>query len=110
MPIIKRETVVAANDSVDNIITGSIYEFLPFNAALSIGNNGSATGLVITINTGSDTVQEESPANVSTVSPVIPDDMDVQDVAAAGERLVIKARNTTGGALTLRTLVQITPL
>lgn len=110
MPIIKRETAVAANSTVENVITGSIYEFLPFNAALSIGNNGSATGLVITINTGSDTVQEESPANVSAVSPVIPDDMDVQDVAAAGERLVIKARNTTGGALTLRTLVQITPV
>jgi len=110
MPIIKRETSVAANSTVDNIIDGSIYEFLPFNAALNIGNNGSATGLVVTINTGSDTVQEESPVNVNTVFPVIPDDMDVQDVAAAGERLVIKARNTTGGALTLRTLVQLTPV
>ena len=110
MPQIRRETSIPANSTVDNIIDGSIYEFLPFNAALNIGANGSATGLVLTVNSGSDTVLEESPVNVSTNFPVIPDDMNIQDVAAAGERLVLKARNTTGGALTLRTLVQITPV
>lgn len=110
MPIIRRETSIPANSTVDNIVTGSIYEFMPFNAAISIGNNAAATGLVVTVNTGSDTLQEESPAFVSTSFPVIPDDMDLQDVTAQGERLVIKCRNTTGGAVILRSLVQITPI
>ena len=110
MPVIRRETSVPANDTVDNILTGSIYEFMPRNAALSIGNTASAAGLLVTINSGSDTVLEEAPVNPTTNPPVIPDDMDVQDVAAAGERLVIRARNTTGGALTLYTLVQISLL
>ncbi len=110
MPIIKREIVLAANEVVDNIWSGSIYEFLPWNASINLGLTASATGLVATVNTGSDTVQEESPVNILTRFPVIPDDMDIQDVAAAGERFVVKVRNTTAGALTLRGLAQLSPV
>ena len=110
MPLIKKEINVAANATVDNIFAGSIYEFLPWNASISLGMLGSATGLVATVNTGSDTVQEESPLSVGTVMPKIPDDMDVQDVAAAGERFVVKVRNTTGAALTVRAIAQIQPI
>lgn len=110
MPLIRKEQSIAANATLDNVVSGSIYEFLPWNAAINIGLNGSATGLVATINSGSDTVLEEAPVNVSTAFPVIPDDMFAQDVAAGGERLVIKVRNTTGGALTLRSLIQFTPV
>lgn len=110
MPIIRKEVSVAANSTIDNLFTGSIYEFLPYNAALNIGITGSATGLVATVNTGSDTIQEESPVNILTTFPKIPDDMDIQDVARGGERLVVKVRNTTAGALTVRALVQISPV
>lgn len=110
MPIIRKEVSVAANATVDNLVTGSIYEFMPFNAALNIGITASAAGLVATVNTGSDTLLEESPVNPTTTFPVIPDDMDLQDRTLAGERLVIRIRNTTGGALTVYLLVQISPL
>ena len=110
MPIIKKEISIAADATNDNIFSGSIYEFLPWNASINLGMLGSATGLVATVNTGSDTVQEESPLTVGTVMPKIPDDMDVQDVAAAGERFVVKVRNTTGGALTVRAIAQIQPI
>jgi hypothetical protein len=110
MPLVRREQTIAANAVLDNVLDGSIYEFLPWNAAINIGLNGSATGLVATINSGSDTVLEESPVNVSANFPVIPDDMFAQDVAAGGERLVVKVRNTTGGALVLRSLIQLTPV
>lgn len=110
MPMIRKEVSVAANSTVDNVISGSIYEFLPWNASLALGTSGSATGLVVTINTGSDTVLEESPVPPTNHFPVIPDDMDVTDVAAGGERLVVKVRNTTGGALTFFLLVQLQPI
>ena len=42
--------------------------------------------------------------------PLYPDDYLVPDVAGGGERLVIKARNTSGGALTLFYAVRVTPL
>ena len=110
MPIIRKEVSVPANATIDNLVTGSIYEFMPFNAALNIGMTGSATGLVATINTGSDTLLEESPLNVKTTFPLIPDEMDLQDRTLAGERLVMRIRNTTAGALTIRALVQISPI
>jgi hypothetical protein len=110
VPIIRKEVSVAANSTVDNLVTGSIYEFMPFNAALSIGMTGSATGLVGTVNTGSDTLLEESPLNIKATFPLIPDEMDLQDRTLAGERLVVRVRNTTAGALTVRLLVQISPV
>lgn len=110
MPLVRKEQAIAANAVLDNILTGSIYEFMPWNAAVNIGLNCAATGLVATINSGSDTVLEEAPINIIDAFPKIPDDMFAQDVAAAGERLVIKVRNTTGGALTVRSLIQLTPL
>jgi len=110
MPLVRKEQSILAGAVLDNVMTGSIYEFMPWNAAVNIGINGSATGLVATINSGSDTVLEEAPINVSTAFPVIPDDMFAQDVAAGGERLVIKIRNTSGGTLVARSLVQLTPV
>ena len=110
MPIIRKEISVAANATVDNVFTGSIYEFLPWNAAINMGITGSATGLVATVNTGWDRIQEEAPVNILTTFPVIPDNMDIQDRARGGERLVVKVRNTTAGALTVRVLAQLQPI
>ena len=110
MPIIRKELSVAANSTVDNVFTGSINEFLPWNAAINMGITGSATGLVATVNTGSDTIQEEAPCNILTTFPVIPDNMDIQDRARGGERLVVKVRNTTAGALKRNPAAVTTPL
>lgn len=110
MPIIRKEVSVPASGTIDNLVTGSIYEFMPFNAAINVGLTASATGLVGTINTGSDTLLEESPLNIKATFPIIPDEMDLQDRTLQGERLVVRIRNTTAGALTVRLLVQISPL
>lgn len=61
MPMIRKTASVAGGATLDNIISGSIYEFMPWNAVLNIGVQGSATGLVVTVNSGSDTIMEESP-------------------------------------------------
>ena len=110
MPVIQKEISVAANDTVDNVISGSSFEFLRGNAVVSIGLAGSATGLVASIQSGSDIVLEEAPLLVKTSMPTIPDDMYYNDVGVLGDRLVIRVRNTTAGALTLRAIVQVTPL
>lgn len=110
MPVIQKETSVAANATVDNLISGSSFEFLRGNAVVSIGLVGSATGLVASIQSGSDIVLEEAPLLVKTTMPTIPDDMYYNDVGVLGDRLVIRVRNTTAGALTARAIVQITQL
>lgn len=110
MPVIQKEVSVAANATVDNLISGSSFEFLRGNAVVSCGIVGSATGLVASIQSGSDIVLEEAPILVKTTMPTIPDDMYYNDVGVQGDRLVLRIRNTTGGALTVRAVVQITPL
>ncbi|GAG71890.1 unnamed protein product [marine sediment metagenome] len=112
--MIRKITSIPANSVVDNLLTGSIYEFMPWNAAVNLGvlaAAGAGPGdLQVTVNSGSDTVMEEAPVNNLARFPVIPDDMDVQDIAAGGERLVVKVRNTTAGALECFWLVQLTPI
>lgn len=110
MPVIQKEVSVAANDANENILSGSAFEFLRGNAVVSIGLAGSATGLVANIQSGADIVLEESPLLVKTTMPTIPDDMYYNDVGVQGDRLVIRVRNTTGGALTVRAIIQVTPL
>lgn len=109
MPVIMKETSVGATSSNDNLVSGSAFEFARTRQIVSIGITASATGSFVTIQSGSDVVLEESPPYVAAVFPVIPDQMFYTDVMEAGDRLVIKARNPTAGAITLRTIVQITP-
>ena len=110
MPVIQKELLVAANAVVDNLLSGSAFEFLRQNAVVSIGLTGSATGLVANIQSGADIVLEESPLIVKATMPVIPDDFAYNDVGVAGDRLVLRVRNTTAGALTVRAIVQVTNL
>ena len=110
MPVIQKEVSVGANAVVDNILSGSSFEFLRSNAVVSIGLTGSATGLVANIQSGADIILEESPLLVKTTMPTVPDDMYYNDVGVQGDRLVIRVRNTTAGALTVRNITQVTPL
>jgi len=105
-----KESVVAAGAVNENILAGSAFEFARQNSLVSIGLNQSATGGFATIQSGSDIVAEEFPPPIATVYPIIPDGMYFSDVAAAGDRIVVRYRNPTGGPLTVRCVCQVTPL
>jgi hypothetical protein len=109
MPVIMKETVFAAAGTVDNVLTGSAFEFARQNELVSMGLVATAAGAFVTITSGSDVILEESPVPIqATGFPIIPDSMYFSDVAAPGDRLVMKVRAT--GALTVRSVTQITPL
>lgn len=110
MPVIMREVSVGAGLTDPNLLTGSTFEFMRGNVYLSIGVTAAATGTFVTIISGSDIVLEESPPNVLTRYPIIPDEMYFNDVATLADRLVISARNPTGGAVIHRVVVQVTNL
>lgn len=108
MPVIQREVLIGANAVNENILSGSAFEFLRSNAVVSIGLSQSAIGLVANIQSGADIVLEEASLEIKTGFPIIPDEMYYNDVGVAGDRLVIRVRNTTAGALTVRAIVQVT--
>lgn len=110
MPTIQNSVSVAANSTNDNVITGSQFEFLPYNAKLDFGLCGSAAGLEVDVYTGQDTVAERYAVNTQNRFPINPDDFVLSDIAMAGERVKVRARNTTGGALTLFYSININPV
>jgi hypothetical protein len=110
MPVIQRSESVAAGATVQNTIAGSAYEFARSRQVVSIGVTQSATGMFVAIQSGSDIVSEEFEPFILTTPPIIPDHMYYNDVMEIGDRLVIRVRNPTGGALTIRTLVQISQI
>jgi|SRR5215831_3592496 len=110
MPMIQVTGSVAANSVNDNVITGSQFEYVPFHAAVEFGLVGSAAGLLADAYSGSDMVCEGMAISTQNRFPVFPDDYPLTDVAAAGERLKVRIRNTTGGALTYFVGIRITPV
>lgn len=110
MPVIQKEVTVPANGTVDNVLSGSAFEFLRANSVVSVGVTAAATGCVVNIQSGADIVLEESAAYIKTQFPIIPDEMFYNDVGVAGDRLVVRIRNTTGAGIVARVIAQITPL
>jgi hypothetical protein len=110
MPLIQQSVSIGASSVNDNVLAGSQFEFLPYNAALRFALNGSATGLVADVYSGQDVLTEQMSVNTLNRVPINPDDFLLTDVAAGGERIKVRVRNTTAGALTLFFAVIIDPI
>lgn len=114
MPTIKRTSSLAANATA-NPLVGSQYEYLPFDAlvqaAVRVGTAGAVRASMFS---GTDVLLEDAEVDeLAATTPIrFPDDYDIQDVAAAGERIGITLRETAGalGPTLVRTVVRITPL
>ena len=110
--MIKTNQAVAANATVFPW-QGNQYEFLPFDAAVSIALLADAGDtLIASVFSGSDVLLQSSQLDALAVATPItyPDDYSLQDVAAAGERLGCDVTENAGLAAVLRTAVQIIPL
>jgi hypothetical protein len=110
MPVIQRETSIGIGLTNDNLLSGSAFEFARQNSLVTMGVTQSATGMFVTINSGADVIAEEFAPVIATRFPIIPDEMYYTDVAVTGDRLVIRVRNPTAGALTARCIVQVSAL
>lgn len=107
MPMIVIEQSVAAGAVNNNLVAGSAFEFARGRQVVSMGWGQSATGGFMTLQAGADIVAEEFSVPILTRFPLIPDEMYFTDVMENGDRLVSRYRNPTGGALTVRGIVQM---
>jgi hypothetical protein len=107
--VIQKETSVAAGAVNDNLFSGSAFEYIRTPGVVSIACVASATGGFITIQAGPTLILEESPPTLKTAMPVVPDDFLYQAAVVPGDRLVLRARNPTGGALVFRAVAQVAP-
>ncbi len=111
MPLIRVTQLMTANGTADPL-SGSQYEFLPWPAVVRIAMVSTTTGVVATVSSGSDILQEEGPVGGGGTIGVFPDreNFDLEDVAAAGDRLKIGLRETAAGTPSVMILVDLTPL
>lgn len=111
MPIIRDQTDMAIGATAFPL-QGSQYEFLPFDAVVEFAILADGTDVNVSVSSGSDILQESAEVDQLAVATPIqyPEDFTLRDVAAAGERLGVRATNDSGAARILRTVVRITPL
>lgn len=107
MPMIMPEVSVAAGAVNQNVVAGSAFEFARRRQIVSMGVAQSATGMFCTLQAGADIIAEEFSLPILTRFPIVPDEMYFTDLMEPGDRLVIRVRNPTGGALTFRGVVQL---
>jgi len=94
-------------------LDGWQYEYLPWPAEVSVLARATAIAMVNTYTSGSETIVEESPVQAGGTAGVIPAPLNtpVQGWhAAAGDRLKLSYRNTSGATITLDGIIEIVPL
>jgi hypothetical protein len=116
MPSIRDERAVAAGTNVANILAGSQFEFMavPSHIAVYAVMDTADAGSVFLDASFGNVIEGDSmaiPLFTLTLGPNTNEHQLVSAVAAAGDRLVIRIRNTDAiNAAATRTLVKITPL
>ena len=111
MPLIRFQEEMAVSGTATPL-SGSQYEFLPWPAVVRIAMNAEDGLVVATVSSGSDVLQEEGPVSIRETAGIFPnrENFDLEDVAAAGDRLKIGLRNTGAGTPEVLGLVDLTPL
>ena len=114
MPSQRFNTVFAANQVIQNILAGSQFEFIGTPSRVQIyAVADTGTGPVdceVTFGQELQIPASPLPAVAVGTGPVAPDNLLIDDIAAPGDRIVIRQTETGGAAAAARTLVVITPL
>lgn len=113
MPTVSESALsVAANAKSTNRLSGTDIDFLPFDAALELFAKASATGLNATLSIGGEVVVNDQPIPFTGTAGTlaIPDNLMDSVAAAAGAKVTLSFRNTTGGAITVDYVVKASPL
>jgi len=112
MPLISDTTSLLTGATVDNILAGSQFEFLPYDAFLEFGlvGDGVLGDFVVDVYSGQDVLLESGAISILNRVPIYPDDFSLNDAAGGGERIKIRVRNSSAGTLVINTVVKITPI
>jgi len=99
---------VPANDTIPNVLTGEKFERAPGNAMGACYNTGSATGLKATLNVGGNSVSDTVNVGAANRTPVVPDDLLIDDwEAPSGDLIQLTVENVTGVALTYQWRIEL---
>lgn len=106
-------TGLAAGASSGNVMAGSANELIKGPSLVKFYACSSATGIAAEAKSGNDTLLEDGgTSNIPQANrfPIDPDDIVAKDVATLMDRLILKFRNLSGGAIDVYWAVEVTPL
>lgn len=111
MPQYNFSVSVPPNSSVSPLNTWQ-YRFPPKSALISLILNAAATGLVMNLTTGAESiVQADSVVSAGGTAGVLPSSFGqnpIVDQVDAGEEIVLTVRNTTAGAVICNGIIEMT--
>lgn len=112
MPTIPTQTAAVAAGGSSNLLSGHLFETMPYDCQVQIAIVAETAGLLASVQSGTDVLQDDGPVIVVAANgmPRFPDDFYLEDVASKGEKLTIRVRNPTAGAINARAVVRLTPL
>lgn len=103
-------TVVAANTRSANLLAGKNEEFVRLSSVVNLYCVASAAGLNVDFLIGNEAIVNDQECSGANRFPQTDTDLFARHGAVPGERLSLFARNTTAGAITLNTLVEVLAL
>jgi len=111
MSSIRLSISVAANDSIDDILSSEFVRLqqrtAQTNGIYTSAFTQSGLGLEIDIIAGARIDSSKTQPVVSSVAPKLPDDLSGSFPIAQGEQVSIPVRNTTAGPLTLGLIIDV---
>jgi hypothetical protein len=111
MPLAQNAQAIAAAATVQNLLTGNVFERAPYDCKVEIAVVGDSANFQCEVSSGADILMPEGPPSIANRVPIYPDDYTLVDVAASGELIRIKARNTdAANPHTIYWGVRITPI
>ncbi len=106
MQVITVNSSIAANSTSANLIAGRLNEFLEAPSAVTLYATAAAVGLFATFQVGNEVFSDEQEV-LGTNPPIVPDDLFVVGVGGPGERITLRVRNSTGGAIVFQARIEI---
>lgn len=109
--VISSTVSVAANTRTTNVLAGEQFEFVPPGRALvSVRVSAAATGVRGDFQIGGESILTNALVSNSNRFPIQPDDVLISGVGGrGGERLFLTLSNTTGAAIVVNYVVELTP-
>lgn len=101
---------VAANTTIANALSGKTAEFLQEDSIVRLYAQASAVGMNVSLIVGGEISVEDQEVGAQNRMPLVPDDLIAEVGGFAGDRIVVKLHNTTGGAITSFTRVDTEPV
>lgn len=100
---------VAANATSANVCAGKSAEFVTEPSVVRLYATAEAVGVNATLVVGEEIVLDDQEVNANNRMPITPDDYVCEAGAFPGDRITLRFRNTTAGALDAFSRVEIEP-